>query len=77
MALVPMQDLLVRAEQKNIAVGAFSVGNMEMVMGAVKAAEELETPIILQIAEVRLPNSPLNRYLKQQLPLGSLNPPKY
>ena len=48
-----------RAEQKNIAVGAFSVGNMEMVMGAVKAAEELETPIILQIAEVRLPNSPL------------------
>ena len=59
MALVPMQDLLVRAEQKNIAVGAFSVGNMEMVMGAVKAAEELETPIILQIAEVRLPNSPL------------------
>lgn len=59
MALVAMKDLLERAEQKNIAVGAFSVGNMEMVMGAVKAAEELETPIILQIAEVRLPNSPL------------------
>ena len=59
MALVAMKDLLERAEEKNIAVGAFSVGNMEMVMGAVKAAEELETPIILQIAEVRLPNSPL------------------
>lgn len=59
MALVTMQELLCRAEQKKIAVGAFSVGNMEMVMGALKAAEELETPIILQIAEVRLPNSPL------------------
>lgn len=60
MALVPMQDLLVRAEQKNIAVGAFSVGNMEMILGAVKAAEELNTPIILQIAEVRLPYAPLD-----------------
>ena len=54
-----MKDLLERAENKGIAVGAFSVGNMEMVMGAVKAAEELETPIILQIAEVRLKSSPL------------------
>lgn len=54
-----MKDLLDRACEKGIAVGAFSVGNMEMVMGAVKAAEELNTPIILQIAEVRLKNSPL------------------
>lgn len=58
-ALVPMKDLLDEAEKKGIAVGAFSVGNMEMVMGAVRAAEELNTSIILQIAEVRLPNSPL------------------
>ena len=54
-----MRSLLERAEQNKIAVGAFSVGNMEMVMGAVKAAETLQTPIILQIAEVRLPHSPL------------------
>lgn len=59
MALVPMKDLLKQADEKNIAVGAFSVGNMEMVIGAVRAAEELCTPIILQIAEVRLKNSPL------------------
>ena len=59
MALVTMKELLDRAEEQGVAVGAFSVGNMEMVMGAVKAAEELETPIILQIAEVRLPSSPL------------------
>lgn len=60
MALVKMKDLLKRAEEKNIGCGAFSVGNMEMVKGVIRAAEELETPIILQIAEVRLKNSPLH-----------------
>lgn len=59
MALVKMKELLLKAEKENKAVGAFSVGNMEMVMGAVKAAEEENTPIILQIAEKRLLNSPL------------------
>ncbi len=59
MALVAMKDLLERAAEQKIAVGAFSVGNMEMILGAVKAAQEMNTPIILQIAEVRLPNSPL------------------
>lgn len=60
MALVKMKALLKRAEEKNIGCGAFSVGNMEMVKGAIRAAEELNTPIILQIAEVRLKNSPLH-----------------
>ena len=60
MALVKMKDLLRRAEEKNIGCGAFSVGNMEMVRGAIRAAEELDTPIIFQIAEVRLKNSPLH-----------------
>lgn len=60
MSLVPMKQLLLRAQSKQIACGAFSVGNMEMILGAVKAAEEMETPIILQIAEVRLKHSPLH-----------------
>ncbi len=60
MALVAMKELLKRAEQKDVGCGAFSVGNMEMVRGAVQAAEERQTPIILQIAEVRLGHSPLN-----------------
>lgn len=59
MALVKMKTLLKRAEQQSIGCGAFSVGNMEMVRGAIKAAEELNTPIILQVAEVRLGHSPL------------------
>lgn len=57
--LVTMKSLLNDAVKGKFAVGAFSVGNMEMVMGAIRAAEETETPIILQIAEKRLKNSPL------------------
>ncbi len=57
--LVSMKYLIEKAEKMNSAVGAFSVGNMEMIIGAIKAAEELNTPIILQIAEKRLANSPL------------------
>lgn len=59
MSLVKMKPLLEQASREGRGIGAFSVGNMEMVKGAVKAAEELDTPIILQIAEVRLPHSPL------------------
>ena len=60
MALVTMKTLLEQAQAEHRGVGAFSVGNMEMVKGAVQAAEELGTPIILQIAEVRLKHSPLH-----------------
>jgi fructose-bisphosphate aldolase class II len=59
MSLVTMKELLKRAEEKNIAVGAFNVANMEMLIGAITAAEKLNTPIIIQIAESRLAYSPL------------------
>ena len=59
MAVVTMKSLLEQAKKNHRGIGAFSVGNMEMVKGAVEAAEELNTPIILQIAEVRLNHSPL------------------
>lgn len=57
--LVNMQDLLADAQRGNYAVGSFSVANMEMVLGVLKAARELRAPVILQIAEVRLKQSPL------------------
>lgn len=60
MALVTMKDLLDQAVEKDRAVGAFSVGSLEMIRGAVKAAEDSGTPIILQIAEGRLVHSPLH-----------------
>lgn len=57
--LVNMRDLLEDAQNGNYAVGSFSVANMEMVLGVLKAAKELNAPVILQIAEVRLKQSPL------------------
>lgn len=60
MALVSLNELLIKAKKENYAVGAFNVANMEMILGALKAAEELNSPIILQIAEVRLKYSPLH-----------------
>jgi fructose-bisphosphate aldolase class II len=56
-----MKDILLRAEKEGYGVGAFSVADMEMIIGAVKAAEELNVPMILQIAQVRLPFSPLDK----------------
>lgn len=60
MALVTMDSLLRDARERGIGVGAFNVGNLEMVKGAVQAAEDMDTPIILQVAEVRLGHSPLH-----------------
>lgn len=57
--LINMSELLADAQERNYAVGSFSVANMEMVLGVLKAAKELNAPVILQIAEVRLKQSPL------------------
>lgn len=54
-----MKELLSKAQESDWAVGSFSVSNMEMVLGVLKAAEETQSPVILQIAEVRLKQSPL------------------
>lgn len=59
MPLVNMQTLLSSARKNAYAVGSFSVANMEMVLGILCAAQELSSPVILQIAEVRLAQSPL------------------
>lgn len=57
--LCSMKELLSTAEEKGRAVGAFSVYNMEAVKGVVTAAEQMDTPVILQIAESRFPYAPL------------------
>lgn len=48
MPLVTTKQLLLDAQKKGYAVGAFNVENMEMVQAVVAAAEELKSPIILQ-----------------------------
>ena len=60
MSLASMGPLLNRAMKENRAVGAFSVANLEMILGVVSAAEKAKTPVILQIAQARLNTSPLH-----------------
>jgi fructose-bisphosphate aldolase, class II len=60
MPLVTMKDILQKADQSHYGVGAFNVANMEMIIGTIRAAEEMNSPIILQVAEARLKHSPLH-----------------
>ena len=59
MGLVKMCTLMNRAKENGVGCGSFSVYSMEALMGTVKAAEELETPVILQLAEARFSTAPL------------------
>lgn len=55
-----VKELLEYAKINNCAVGAFNVSNLEMIIGVVKAAEDTNSNIILQIAESRLKYTQLN-----------------
>ena len=57
--LVSFKSILQDAYQKGYAVGAFNCLSLEHVMGAIQAAEELRSPIILQLAEVQFPCAPM------------------
>ena len=59
MPLVKLSDLVTKPDH-TYAVGAFHVSDMEMAMGAIRAAEEMNAPLILQVAEGRLRYSPLD-----------------
>ena len=59
MALVTMKQLVDDAWEKGTCIPAFNVGSLEMVRGALRAAEELDVPVIIQIAERLLKYSPL------------------
>ncbi|MBU5480915.1 class II fructose-1,6-bisphosphate aldolase [Blautia sp. MSJ-19] len=48
MSLVTTKELLLDAQKNGYAVGAFNVENMEMVQAVVAAAEELNSPVIMQ-----------------------------
>ena len=48
MALVNLNTVLSKAQEQKYAVCAFNVENMEMVQAVVMAAEELDSPVIIQ-----------------------------
>ena len=48
MALVIMKQILDEAARSNYGVGAFNVNNMEQLQGIMKAAKEVQSPVIVQ-----------------------------
>ena len=48
MALVIMKQILDEATKSNYGVGAFNVNNMEQIQGIMKAAKEVQSPVIVQ-----------------------------
>ncbi|NLN14376.1 MAG: class II fructose-1,6-bisphosphate aldolase [Tissierellia bacterium] len=49
--LVTTKELLLDAQKKNYAVGAFNINNMEIIQAIIGAAEELNSPVILQASQ--------------------------
>lgn len=51
MNLVPMADILNKANKEGYAVGGFNINNLEFLQGIIWAAEETKSPLILQTSE--------------------------
>lgn len=51
MALVPVTELLLRADREGYAVGAFNANNMEIVQAIIEAAEREKAPVIMQASQ--------------------------
>ena len=51
MALVPVNDLLKKADREKYAVGAFNANNMEIIQAIVQAAELENSPVIMQASQ--------------------------
>lgn len=51
MNLVPMAEILNKANEEGYAVGGFNINNLEFLQGIIRAAEEMESPLILQTSE--------------------------
>ncbi|MCK8824605.1 class II fructose-1,6-bisphosphate aldolase [Fuchsiella alkaliacetigena] len=51
MALIPMEEILADANEKNYAVGGFNINNLEALQAIIEAAEAEQAPIILQTSE--------------------------
>lgn len=58
--IVSFKEMLQAADKGRYAVGAFNCLSLENVEGAIAAAEELRSPIIIQLAEVQFPCAPMN-----------------
>ena len=61
--LVTSKELLLKAQEGGYAVGAFNVENMEMVQAVLAAAEEFNSPVIMQTTPSTVKYAGLDYYL--------------
>lgn len=61
--LVTTKEILLKAQAGGYAVGAFNVENMEMVQAVLEAAEELNSPVIMQTTPSTVKYAGLDYYL--------------
>ena len=50
MALVTTKEMFKKAYEGNYAIGAFNINNMEIIQAITEAAEEVKSPVILQVS---------------------------
>lgn len=51
MSLVPMSQILLKAQAERYAVGAFNMNNLETLQAIIDVAEEERSPVIVQLSE--------------------------
>ncbi len=51
MALVPMSQILLKAQKEGYAVGGFNMNNLEYLQAIIETAEEEKSPVIVQLSE--------------------------
>ena len=61
--LTTSKEILLKAQAGGYAVGAFNVENMEMVQAVAEAAEELQSPVIMQTTPSTVKYAGLDYYL--------------
>lgn len=61
--LVTSKEMILKAQVGHYAIGAFNIENMEMAMAAIKAAADLNSPILLQTTPGTLDYADLSLYL--------------
>ena len=54
MALVSTKEMFAKAFEGKYAIGAFNVSNMEIIQAVTRAAQELNSPVILQVSKSAL-----------------------
>ena len=74
MALIPMRTLLDHAAENNYGVAAFNVNNMEQIQSIMMAANETESPVIVQASRGARSYSDDNYLRHLMIAASELNP---